>query len=221
MTGARDNSTTSIPHADFQEVTGSRRDRTAEDGPATGRDPGGIRWVRWSAAGVVGVLVMAAAATLGWEWRHPTAFSEQGFYRLGANPARQPQVFGLGQVVTEPGGPSVITLHHLEAAVTKNPQGATTRFLRCHPRSAQQSEVGVLTLRGAEELCELSAVSDGTRLDVTGSRKDYLLMEVTFDGPGTFEAAGFEVAYSWGWQTGTQRTGPDITVTRTSDSVSR
>lgn len=167
---------------------------------------------------IAGVLVVGVVATTGWRWRHPTVFPEQGSYGFSSGRGQVPQVIGLGQVHVGPDGPHVLTLHRLQAAVTRRPEGTEVRFLRCHPIRTQQAEVGMGSLADAEELCELTPVGDGSTLDVSGERRDYLLMEVTLDRPGTFHAAGYEVTYSAGWQTGVQQTGPDITIVRKGDA---
>lgn len=170
----------------------------------------------WRTAFVVSlaVVVLAGLVSVGWLWRHPGIFPAQGGYGIDMERASGTTLIGLGPIDLDGVSPRTITLHAVEASVVDDSGDAAVRFLKCHPRSTEQSSLGTGNLRQAAELCDLTEVTDGTRLVLADEGQDFLLLQVRLARAGTLEVEGYEVTYSSGWRTGTQLTGPDIKVTR-------
>jgi hypothetical protein len=150
------------------------------------------------------VLALVALSGLGWWWRHPDAFGNQGDVVGLYNPVGTTAWLGLAQPwrLIEP---RTVTIHSVEPQVVKG--NATIDVVACGTSPAKS---GVGTARGSlGELCEWHKQAEGSTL----RGGDQLLLRVRSENPGRLVVRGVKVTYSHGWQRGSQVTGKTVRVT--------
>lgn len=153
---------------------------------------------------VVGVvLALLGLSALGWWWRHPGMFGNQGNVVSIYSPVGTTAWLNLAQPLRKL-EPDLVTIHSVEPQVVKG--NATIEVVACktHP-----GKPGVGAVRGAlDEYCERRTEAEGSTLRVD----DQLLLRVHSDEPDRVVVRGVKVLYSYGWQRGSQVTGQTVRV---------
>ena len=175
---------------------------TAADAGAQGASDTRRRGGRLLVAGIV--LALLALSGLGWWWRHPEAFGNQGNAVFIYNHVGTTALLGLAQPLRKL-EPDTVTVHSVEPQVIKG--NATIDVFAC---GAIPGKPGVGAVRGAlDEYCEWHQEAEGATLRAD----DQLILRVRSEDPGRLVVRGVKVTYSYGWQRGSQVTGQTVQVT--------
>ncbi len=167
------------------------------------------RWVTWAAA----VLLLAGLVTLGWFWRHPTAFPESGGFGIGHDdlPLNTPMYFGMSYQA--PGASGEITIHSARANVVRDSAESRIELFVCTiEASADVGGIGAVYEAEAKRSCSSLVPAEGATLELNADLLQQLVIAVSLTEPGQVEVQGIDLNYSHGWQRGTQRMGGDVDV---------
>jgi hypothetical protein len=149
------------------------------------------------------VLALFGLTALGWWWRHPGMFGNQGNVVFIYSPAGTTAWLDLAQPLRKLEADTV-TIHSVEPQVVKG--NATIEVLAC---GTSESKNGVGAVRGSlDDYCEWLMKAEGSTLSVD----DQLLLRVHSDEPDRVVVKGVNVLYSYGWQRGSQVTGQTVRV---------
>ena len=149
------------------------------------------------------VLALFGLTALGWWWRHPGMFGNQGNVVFIYSPTGTTAWLDLTQPLRKLEADTV-TIHSVEPQVVKG--NATIEVMAC---GTSESKNGVGAVRGSlDDYCEWLMQAEGATLGVD----DQLLLRVHSDEPDRVVVKGVSVVYSYGWQRGSQVTGQTVRV---------
>jgi hypothetical protein len=162
------------------------------------------------AAAIAGGAVLAAASTIAWVWRHPTAFPTVPT-EVSASNDQWPvgQTIYVGMTYPFHRGEAAVTIHAAEANVVENTADATVSFGMCGLKP-NGGAIGSVRTSDILKYCETWESIDGQRLTSDIGSLEQLLMKVTPRQRGNVEIAGATVTYSQDWQDGTQDIGEHL-----------
>jgi hypothetical protein len=160
----------------------------------------------------IALAVVALIATMGWMWHHPTAFSPHGNavgQRLEGN---EPIYLGLGSGGDDASG--TVTIHSVKANLVEGHTNTKIEFFVCTLAPGVDG-VGTAYESDLAQFCSmLTPAGEGATLRLDANPAQTFLIAVDQPDPGRVQVHGVDVSYSYRWQRGTQRIGPDITVVR-------
>jgi hypothetical protein len=153
---------------------------------------------------VVGVvLALVGLSALGWWWRHPGMFGNQGNVVFIYSPVGTTAWLDLAQPLRKL-EQDTVTIHSVEPQLVKG--NATVEVVAC---GTSETKGGVGAVRGSlGDYCEWHMKAEGSTLRVD----DQLLLRVYSDEPDRVVVRGVKVLYSHGWQRGSQVTGQTVRV---------
>ncbi|MFC6286186.1 hypothetical protein ACFP3Q_07020 [Nocardioides sp. GCM10027113] len=160
-------------------------------------------------AAVVGVLVVAGLARVGWEWRHPEAFV--GYDGVGIEdtwPADEWVHIGVSPRAD--GARGLVRIHSVRADVLDNTAGAEITFQVCHLAGDAGADIGSVREPDLRSMCASLVPAEGATLDLDAEPLQQLVMGIRLDGPGRLAIRDVELGYSHGWQRGSQRIGDGV-----------
>ena len=176
-------------------------------GPRRGRN----RVVLATVTVILCVVVLGGLVALGRAWRHPTAFPTSGI-EVGDTAARPGLTTFVG--ITDPYSDKNKTVK-IDTAIPDVADGGsavTTNMLIC----TLGPTGGVGLVRGAEidQACTSLEPANGATLSLGPAPRQQLVLAVTPIRFGeSVDISGVDVTYADGWQHGTQRIGPRVTLT--------
>jgi hypothetical protein len=151
----------------------------------------------------LGALVVVGLVVLGWVWRHPDALPGPGDVmsvnsRVGVQAA-------VGVLSPSLHDDRILSVRSVTPRVLSAPPGTTVRVVAC-----RDGAVGAV--RGSlSRYCTRVRSAEGAHLR-PGAEGDWLVAVIRSSKPGRVVVDGVEVGYSYGWQRGSQVTGPRIVV---------
>lgn len=152
---------------------------------------------------IVAVLAILGVTAVGWWWRRPGMFGQQGNTVFIYNPVGTTAWLDLARPSRKL-EEETVTIHSVEPQVVQG--RADIEVVACRT-DADQGGVGAV--RGSlDEYCAWHGDPEGATLRVD----DQLLLGVHSDQPDQVVVKGVDVRYSYGWQRGSQVTGQTVRV---------
>lgn len=167
---------------------------------------------RWALA-LGSFVLVALLGVIGWEWRHPTAFST---YEGGTTiELKRPQPDGsLYFGMTWSGGAGgAVQVKAAEPAVTENSSEAAIEVLICRVRPGTDgSLIGSASESEIDATCDLQPLT-ALELNLPGTPPPtQLILKVTPRQAGRVLVQGIDLTYEQGWRSGTHRVGEGVDV---------
>jgi hypothetical protein len=162
---------------------------------------------------LVVLATLLGLSTLGWFWRHPTAFHGYGGWTVGHEswPVGDPLFVGI--TYPERGAGGSVTIRAASAHLAGDSTGVEIEFFVCTiNEAAGVGAVGAAGLDAISRTCSSLRPVSGAEMTLAETAADQLVMAVTLTEPGRVVIRGVDLSYSHGWQRGTQRVGGDVKI---------
>jgi hypothetical protein len=164
---------------------------------------------------VVGILVAGVVAYQMW-WSEPNAFNALGNGMSTTQRVNDLQTLNVDVGVAQ--SAETVSLRDVEGVVFQNTADAEIEFVICRWKPGLDARLGAD--RGSlNGYCASTtpASTQKVNLDATAPRAESIILRITPKKAGRIELHGINIEYQRGWrhlwQTGTEHTGPDITIT--------
>ncbi|WP_155992790.1 hypothetical protein [Nocardioides sp. URHA0020] len=160
---------------------------------------------------IVCVLVLGGLGTLGWLWRHPTAFPPAGneVHDSAARPGLTTFV-GIADLYSDKN--RTVRIDAASPVVVDGGAPLTTSVLICTVGPA--GGVGLARGAGIDQACTSLEPAIGATISLGSESRQQLVLAITPTEFGeAVDISGVDLSYADGWQHGTQRIGPRVTLT--------
>lgn len=160
--------------------------------------------VAWFGLGVV--LAAAALAIATWWWRHPTLFLPTGG-TIGSERVPIGRPIHVGVVGLRAGDSATVTIDQVVAQVSQNSADASISFSVCSDPDGVP--IGIANGR-LDRWCGQIDPVEKAELTTGEGHFDQVVITIVPARAGAVEIDGVELTYSYGWQRGSQLTGPHL-----------